>query len=61
MDSSSEFFHDQSLILIKTNAQFKIIISDFSSGLKFNLELILFKSPWAPFNQVKIKVNTKKN
>jgi len=22
-----------------------------SSGLKFNLELILFKSPWAPFNQ----------
>ncbi|XP_023344796.1 autophagy-related protein 9A [Eurytemora carolleeae] len=30
------------------------VIGDYvflSSGLKFNLELILFKSPWAPYNQ----------
>merc|ERR1719210_1368979 len=31
-----------------------------STGLKFNLELILFKSPWAPFNQWHLREDFKR-
>ena len=31
-----------------------------SSGLKFNIELVLFKSPWAPFNQWHLREDFKR-
>merc|ERR1719462_792989 len=42
---------NKSLLPLKYNVPFLGDYAFLSTGLKFNLDLILFKSPWAPFNQ----------
>jgi len=51
---------NKSLLPLKFNIP---IIGDYvflSTGLRFNLELILFKSPWAPFNQWHLREDYKR-
>merc|ERR1719392_304843 len=51
---------NKSLLPLKFNIP---ILGDYvflSTGLRFNLELILFKSPWAPFNQWHLREDYKR-
>merc|ERR1719186_2520314 len=51
---------NKSLLPLKFNLPFLGDYVFLSTGLRFNLELILFKSPWAPFNQWHLREDYKR-
>merc|ERR1719210_2460459 len=51
---------NKSLLPLKYKIPFLGDHAFLSTGLKFNLELILFKSPWAPFNQWHLREDYKR-
>jgi len=51
---------NKSLIPLRFNVPFLGDYVFLSTGLRFNLELILFKSPWAPFNQWHLREDFKR-
>jgi len=51
---------NKSLLPLKYNVPFLGDYAFLSTGLKFNLDLILFKSPWAPFNQWHLREDFKR-
>lgn len=51
---------NKSVLPLRYNVPFMGEHAFLSTGLKFNLELILFKSPWAPFNQWHLREDYKR-